>query len=131
MIGLNDHKLDLIRKLSEIDNHYKISEKNARDMMSDAVSTNEDSILKLSHDKWNIKKTIEDNKYDTMNLESKLKKKRQIYQENDSELTNQTNNLISSLSSIINKLQTQLEEKSVSATLLQQEIEEYCAHYEI
>ncbi|KAF0987912.1 hypothetical protein HZS_5515, partial [Henneguya salminicola] len=48
LLGLNDHKNELGNKVNEIVSHYKMSEQNARDMMTEIIGSNEDSMLKLS-----------------------------------------------------------------------------------
>lgn len=73
LIGLNDLKEELMRKVVEVDNQYKMSEKNAKGMLSDALVHNEDSILKLSNEKWSLKKQISDVEAEIMLIESKFK----------------------------------------------------------
>lgn len=129
LMGLDDRKVEFVRKVTEVDRHYRISEQNARGMMSDAIDGTEDSILKLSNDKWSIKKTIEDNKSDIMLLESRLKTKRKLHQENNQNLTHEVDVTVSALSGTLCKSLATLNEKCKKASLMQSDLEEYLNHY--
>ncbi|KII70514.1 hypothetical protein RF11_14828 [Thelohanellus kitauei] len=71
LINMNDQKQELIQKVAEVDKQYKISEMGAKGMLSDAIINNDDSILRLSNDKWSIKKEISNQEAEIILLESK------------------------------------------------------------